>query len=617
MRPTYQQELAALADTYAATRDWDRSLLDATIARFSSGPAGFIASGGMTAVASLAAALHEHASLQPGLALTPLAALSRPPLDPSAAMLLTASGKHPDAIEVMRRLGRPGLRPAAVLTHRPPDALPDLPETAVISLPPLSLREGFLAVNSILSMAVGLIGAYLGDVLPARLPRPARQPALPLSVDRIVVLHAPDLAPVAVDLEARLSEIGLAAVQVADYRNFAHGRHTGLDRNLGRTTVLALSGQQSASLATATLKALPDRARTVHWHEDRPWPHSVLALLQTSMQACGDLGDHQHVNVARPSVPLFGRRLYRLSIRRRVPETLAGPIDRKLTAAGPGRGSESARNAYARALDRWLTDSHDQRFGAVVLDHDGTACWTHRRFDPPAAALADALDRTLRHGLRIGFASGRGPSLQRDLRAVLDPELWSRVELGFYNGAVLCRLDEEIGDLKHPGPAISAAVDRLRRLPVADMLELEPRCAQLTVGLAAGAWMPAGRLATLVTESLSTLPALGVKVVGSGHSVDIVSRRATKTAVVDRIRHLDGPVGVVCIGDQGQLGGNDYELLAHDRWSLSVDQCSSDPSRCWYLDAGRRGGPDLTVRYLDALKPARASGAQLKATGLL
>ena len=44
-----------------------------------------------------------------------------------------------------------------------------------------------------------------------------------------------------------------------------------------------------------------------------------------------------------------------------------------------------------------------------------------------------------------------------------------------------------------------------------------------------------------------------------------------------RLQHL-----VLAIGDQGDLGGNDFELLASSRWTLSVDRCSADPARCWW-----------------------------------
>lgn len=617
LRFSYAQEFDALSRTYADVRDCVLSDLRAAVARQGSGPASFIASGGMFAVATLAAQLHERACLQPGTPLTPLAAINRPVLTTNAAMLFSSSGKHPDAHEVMRRLGRPGMRPAAVVTHRAADELPHMPEASVITLPALSVREGFLAVNSIISMSVALIRAYLGDeALERSLPSFGDEQPLPDSLDRLLVLHPPSLAAVAVDIETRLVEIGLAAVQLADYRNFAHGRHTGLQRNLPQTTILALSDKGSAELANATLAVLPTSAAIVHWHTPAPWPAGVLALLMESMRACGQLGTANRVNVARPQVPEFGRKLYRLAVRKRLPETLLGPVERKLAGIGGSGAEHDAHGDYHRWLAQWSQEISERRFAAVVLDYDGTVCHTEERFDPPAPRVVAALDRLLSRGLRLGFASGRGPSLHSALRACLDPAHWQRVELGLYNGGVLCRLDEQLGDLSEPTGVILDVQERLRALPIAASLRLEARCVQLTVQLKDGVWMKAGLLAELVGGACAQAPALAVKVFSSGHSVDVVPLATSKSAVVQRIRHRDGPVDVLCIGDQGQIAGNDFELLAGERWSLSVDRTSADPTRCWYLGDGSASGPTLLVRYLAALG-GRGSSAMLKTRELL
>lgn len=603
LRPTYAQELEALGQTYADVLAWEAAPLEKVVARLGAGPASFIASGGMLTVATLAAQLHERACLEPGEAMTPLVAISRPPLTAVGAMLFTSSGKHSDAHEVMQRLGRPGMRPAAVLTHRSAESLP-AQDAAVVTLPSLPLREGFLAVNSVLSMTVALVRTYLGDFLPSQLCTPGRVDAIPDDVDRLLVLHPPLLAAAASDIETRLAEIGLAAVQVVDYRNFAHGRHTGLERNAERTAVLVLSDGESRPLADATVAALPAHLRAARWHADTKWPESALQLIVTSMNACGTLGARSGVDVGRPKVPAFGRRLYHLPVRRRLPDVLAGPVQRKLGGLG-GSVAGNAKRVYVDALERWSRELAERRFAAVVLDYDGTVCATERRFAPPQPDMVAALDSLLGRGLRLGFASGRGPSLQRDLRKVLDREHWPRVELGLYNGGVLCRLDEDLGDLKRPTPIIAAAHARLRDLPFAEALELEPRCAQLTVGLRPGAWMKTGLLAEIAGDALRRSPALPVRVVASGHSVDVVPTTTTKFAVVERIRHREGPVDVLTVGDQGQIGGNDFELLAHEPWSLSVDRASADPTRCWYLGDGAVAGPALLVRYIKALRRRR------------
>jgi hydroxymethylpyrimidine pyrophosphatase-like HAD family hydrolase len=615
MRPTYEDELDALETTYRDVLGADLRELEGFVGKIGSGPASFIGSGGMLAVATLAAGLHESGCLQPGAAKTPLAAIHQPALASCGAMLFSSSGKHPDAREVMRRLGRTGMRPAAVLTHREAREPRLGVDVAMVTLPPLPIREGFLAVNSVMSMCVALVRAYAGEVLPARLPRTELTESLPVC-ERLVVLYPPPLAAVAVDLETRLAEIGLAAVQLADYRNFAHGRHTGLQRNMGGTAVLALSEESSEDLAEATLAALPPEVERALWHTGAPWPQAALELLVSSMRACGELGKVAGVEVSRPKVPRFGRTLYRLAVRRRLPESLLGPVERKLGGFATAPSAEPIRRSYEEALESWTKELGGRRFGAVALDYDGTVCATGARFEPPVAAMAEALNASLARGLRLGFASGRGPSLHRDLRAVLDPEHWDKVELGLYNGGVLVRLDEELGDLSQPSPLIESASDRLEELAIAEVLEFAPRCAQLTIEVRDAAWMRQGLLAEVIADALRRPPEIAVKVLASGHSVDVVPAASTKVAVVERIRHRLGPVEVLCVGDQGQIGGNDFDLLAEQRWSLSVDRCSADPTRCWYLGDGSRTGPELALRYLKALR-RRKGGVAIEVGELL
>ena len=63
--------------------------------------------------------------------------------------------------------------------------------------------------------------------------------------EEVLVLHPPTLRSVASDIEVRVMKSGLAAVQVTDYRNFAHGRHTGFARRIDRVTIIALSDMSS------------------------------------------------------------------------------------------------------------------------------------------------------------------------------------------------------------------------------------------------------------------------------------------------------------------------------------------------------------------------------------
>lgn len=613
VRPTYQDELEALAATYTAVRTWDAHRLRAAIERLAGGPVAFAGSGGMLAVSSLAAHLHEASTHEPGSSLTPLALMSRPAMASTGAVLFTSGGKHADTVELMRRLGRPGLCPAVVLTHREPAEMSAC-NADVVKLPALPVREGFLAVNSVLSMAVAMVRAYMGDVLPSTMAEVGTT-EWPSDVDRILVLYPPQLAPIATDLETRISEIGLAAVQLADYRNFAHGRHTGLDRTLDRTTIVALSDADSTDLADATIGTLPTRARVLRWSSHSSWPLSALELLVLSMREAGHLGARSGMSMARPAVPVFGRKLYRLPIRRRIPERLLGSVDRKLNAAGVGLSNAEARESYAMALSDWVEGIATTAFGGVVLDYDGTVCTTEGRFDPPEPPVAAALNTALDAGLMLGFASGRGRSIHDDLRKVIDEAHWDRVWVGLYNGGYLVSLANELEDLSVPEQLIRDAHERIVALPFSSALELTARREQLTVEPVAGAWVRAATLSEVVREALARGPGLPVKVLRSGHSLDIVPVTASKVSILDHVSSMTGRE-TLAVGDQGQIGGNDFELLAHRRWSVSVDRCSADASRCWFVGDGSVSGPPLLLRYLKALVKRR-DGHSLKVGMLL
>jgi hypothetical protein len=114
-------------------------------------------------------------------------------------------------------------------------------------------------------------------------------------------------------------------------------------------------------------------------------------------------------------------------------------------------------------------------------------------------------------------------------------------------------------------------------------------------------------LAEIVNETLAWAPRLPLKTSVSGHSVDITRTDSTKVNVVRALNSQGSVSNVLAVGDQGQVGGNDFELLASVRSSLSVDRCSADPTRCWNLEPAPGFGPATLAKYLGNFK-ARAFG---------
>jgi hypothetical protein len=253
------------------------------------------------------------------------------------------------------------------------------------------------------------------------------------------------------------------------------------------------------------------------------------------------------------------------------------------------------------------------RFAGVVLDYDGTVCATGSGHAPPAWPERGALLRLLGAGQILGFASGRGRSLHRELRGWVPVRWWPRVTVGMYNGGVIRRLTEDVpqhDEIPRPdvsGEAAAGLAEVVARLSVfSRTVRLDVRLGQMTVkprdeGTSHQA------LAALTRSVLSYAPPLAVCVLESAHAVDVVPSGVSKADVITAVAALAGGP-VLAIGDQGQPGGNDFALLAHQPFSLSVDRCSPDPTRCWNLAPPGVSGPPALRGYLSALRPGGGGG---------
>jgi hypothetical protein len=602
---SYTRELESLPDVYRAARLADANPLRAQLAALACGPARMVGTGGTATLALLATQLHERISGQPASAMTPLAFLQAPRLHRAGAALFSARAKHPDARLVIEQLADGEHSPAVLVTHRTREELGELVrgDLSLVSVPAFSSAEGFLATGSVLGMSVLLLRAALGDDALGDL-----LPIAPIGAEefqpreRLLVLYPPDLSTVAVDIETRCSELGLAAVQLSDLRNVAHGRHTGLARQAESTSVLVLSDEDSGPLAQALATTLePSGAEIVRWHVDQQWPNAVVGLLSASMRLIGKMGSLQGFDPARPRVPAFGRRLYHLPLRRLLAKAPVSPVDRKLAALGGGQVvEESLRERYDAEFQRWSRELASTPIGALVLDYDGTICETAHRYEPLPEAMRHGLARVLDGGICVGFASGRGKSLHEQLRRVVAQRHWELVTLGLYNGAVLMSLAEDLGEIATPSALMAEVHQRLGASPIGKLLSITSRSGQVSVAASSGGFFQHGRLATLVTDVLSQTPALPIKVVASAHSVDILASDTSKASVLERVQR--GTLGeVLAVGDQGDIGGNDFELLSAQRWSISVGRCSADPSRCWSVDPLGRRGATATLALLESV----------------
>lgn len=258
--------------------------VDKTLRRLmSSRHAYMIASGGAAPAAAIAAKLHSDNGASAEV-VSPLAFIERRALPTdSIAVVFSARARHPDSSMAVSHALAHGLH-VVLLTTRSPSELAapfNSFRVHVITVPTARPKDGFLATGSVLSMSTVVARAY-----ESTLPPTLSLPALPelTSEGPLVVLYGSGGYPAALDIQIRYEELGLAPVELADYRNFAHGRHVGLQRRASHAAVLALITPEVEAIAERTLRTVPSAIRIVRIRTTTPGVAGSLQLLAAAMQ---------------------------------------------------------------------------------------------------------------------------------------------------------------------------------------------------------------------------------------------------------------------------------------------------------------------------------------------
>lgn len=625
----YEHEMAKLPATFEWSCAADLGRLVSATERSASLPLRSIGSGGSFSVAHLHAVLHTEFTGLPAMAATPLESIRRSWSRRSALWFLSAGGRNIDvraSVEAAIRREPEQLTVVCGSTSGPLVTL--VAQHDYVDFLPFSGpagRDGFLATNSALMFATLLARSYeTGLASPERwsetegLVRSALQPevmaewrdlARPVvACHNLIVLHGPATSAGAVDIESKFTEAGLANVQTADYRNFAHGRHHWIARHGATTGVLALASSEDGALQERTLDVLPPEVPVARIGVAGLGHQAALTSLVSALAITGVAGEQVGLDPGRPHVPEFGRSLYRLTGWRPRQRTRidglsirgAAAIERKSGVTTEVLKRDGELKSWTEDLDGFCGRLEEAAFDGIVFDFDGTIVDTRRRFEPPQAAMVAALIALLDEGVSIGFATGRGRSVTRDLRSVLPDRHWGQVTVGYYNGTQVAALDSDEIPVRDqlPEPAIATFLLVLEGNPrILRLATIERSASQITIAPNEG-----GRLEevfALVQESLAINPG-DVQVLCSGHSVDVLPRSASKLAVLQAVG--GGPGEVLRVGDQGQWPGNDYQLLGSGL-ALSVDAVNADRGTCWNLGSPGQRGPAITLEYLGALRP--------------
>ncbi len=559
-----------------------------------------VGTGGSLAAAHFSAMLHRYVSRMTAIHATPLEFLSSPDgFAKQAVIVVSASGRNTDVRAVADVAISSEARSLACVTTKEGNPLAsrisayDRGYAFEREIP--TGRDGFLATNTLLATMILLARAYgVGIDIDKDLFQ--ESPAyFPDKRDTVLVLHGGWSTPVATDLESRLHESALVNVQISDYRNFGHGRHLWLSRYPQETSLIALVTPETAQLAERTLRYVPPDIPVTRMAVSASGPAATIGLVVRAMHWTGALGRARGVDPGRPVVPEFGRKLYHARPPRARSSVQSPAVSRKLEALGLQYGP--AVSCYESALEGFLQAMSSTKFGALALDYDGTLCTSRNRGAGLTSRMAEALHRVLQLGMRIGIATGRGGSAGAALRAALPRESWDQVDIGYYNGAEILPLSREDGPNKarDQEPSIARVEGVIRKDPLLlDLAEYEVRPQQVT--LTPRRARETERLWKYIAW-LVEYHAIGVRVVTSDHSVDVIAKGVSKTRVVEHLSRTSSSLDVCAIGDCGAWPGNDYEMLA-GRYSLSVDRVSPSRGSCWNLAPRGCCGPEAALLYL-------------------
>ena len=633
MARSYAGEMARLAETFAWAEEVDLRPLQQAIRFAGLSPLRVIGSGGSLTGAHALAGLHQRYTGHLAAVATPLEAVDEPLDATVASWLLSAGGSNADIMAAAKTLILREPRQIGVLCGRETSPLAELcrqhPFVDLLLYPPPAGKDGFLATNSLLGFTALLTRAYAAEFGSDDEWRDAVDHLKPLITDATaalemweavtvplwtrsttLVLHSPSTRIGAIDLESKFTEAALGHLQLADYRNFAHGRHHWLAKRSETSAVLAFISSADRALAERTLDLIPADVPQARLVFDGGSNAVALASLLAALRITEWAGRTRCIDPGRPGVPEFGRKLYNLRFPRprRVAESScltpreAAAIARKAGCAPGSLAAEDALGRWRNALAAFLTRLRAARFAGIVLDYDGTIVDTRRRSEPLDPEMASELARLSEAGIHIGIATGRGASVGYDLRKRLPRVFWPRVLVGYYNGAEVAPLDDDGAPdgTKRVRTFLRPLVDALHRQPELSKFTCqEERPFQIT--LEATRVRSESWLWELTHQAILTTGIHGVDVTRSSHSVDIVAASMSKLNVVRRLRESVGDEPILAIGDRGRWPGNDHELLS-EPFALGVDEINTDPTTCWHLGEPGQRGPIVTLDYLSALE---------------
>lgn len=467
-------------------------------------------------------------------------------------------------------------------------------------------KDGFLAVNSLISSCILISRAYgalninndtAEKLIKNRLLLKKKVLEYLFQSETIISIGGGWAWPALIDLESKFTEAGLKNVLICDLRNFAHGRHNWFNLRGINSSLLVFETPSLQPIVERTLRTFPDKYPRALLKTVYDGPLGTLDLYIQIFNLINEIGKFLSIDPGRPKVPLFGRKLYHIGLNSLIRKQRRN--NKKIWIYRKVNISNQSYNSYEESLKIFINSLKNKKFKGIIFDYDGTLCDSQERFKKPREEISNALNYLLSNNIIIGIATGRGKSVQNSLIHVIEKKYWENVFIGNYNGSIISRLD-------HKAPLkrlqISKKTDEILRILQSDKhlcknVTFEPRHKQISV-------LPKQNISRkFIMDKIAELLYLEnhIKILESDHSIDIIEADISKINVVNEVKkHIVGPKGTLIIGDQGQLGGNDYEMLSLP-FSLSVDKVSSSPNTCWNLSPGGMKGTKATLFLTNAM----------------
>ena len=577
-----------------------------------------IGSGGSLSACHYAVQLYQQCNGVLAQAMTPLQLMyaGHNIIRSSKLLFLSASGKNKDILNAIKygvKYNETGMMSLTLRKNNPTEKLLEqYPKVLRWCEDIPSEKDGFLATNSLLATFTLLNRSFDGELVGDKIAFDgtySKNYEFNLAnIQNFIVLYGAAGEPVAWDIESKLTEAALGSALLSDYRNFGHGRHHWFDKRGENSCIIALVTPVEHDLAYKTIGCLPKSVPAIFIETELQTTAASIDMLLKAFRFINDLGEARGIDPGKPGVPRYGSVLYNLDYFKLtnhilpVQKTLDVAVLRKLGVAG--RDNTSLWEHYSVACQSFVRQLNRDRFTTIAFDYDGTLSapdhksrFTNRLSDE----IRDALIPLLENGALIVVATGRGKSVGESFMNSIDHKYWPQIKVGYYNGACLLPLGEEAklkGMKDKPlDDELKALGEELQKRLPKDVIqyELSLRSQQLSIEEVQSA-SDAEVLYATCCEIIWDKQLQGIRVWRSSHSMDIVVYRE-----VGKLRVIEDPAHTLCIGDYGNVEGNDYEMLT-SKYSLSVDRVSKNAKSCWNIAPSGMKGLDATLYYISRMK---------------